>query len=78
MVYDGENTIYMLKGGITIQTAAEILGVSVGTLRGWDRSGKLKARRSKNRYRIYRVAELERFAKKHGTRKRSGTLTLLL
>jgi len=77
MVYDGEIR-YMLTGGVTIQTAAEILGVSVGTLRGWDRSGKLRARRSKNRYRIYRVAELERFAKKHRTKRHSGTLTLLL
>lgn len=68
----------MPKRGVTIQTAAEILGVSVGTLRSWDRSGKLKATRGRNRYRIYRIAELERFAKKHGTKRRSGALTLLL
>ena len=77
MVYD-EKTKYMPKHGVTIQTAAEILGVSVGTLRSWDRSGKLKAKRGRNRYRIYRIAELERFAKKRGTKRHSSTMTLLL
>lgn len=53
----------MEQGYITIKQAAEILGVSVETLRNWDKSGRLKAKRSKNnRYRLYRIFELERFA----------------
>ena len=39
---------------ITIKQAAELLGVSEQTLRRWDKSGKLKARRHPiNGYRLY-------------------------
>jgi PAS domain S-box-containing protein len=44
----------------TVGEAAEFLGVSRATLRNWDRSGKLKARRHpKNGYRIYLHGDLE-------------------
>ncbi len=46
---------------VTIAEAAEILGVAAVTLRRWDESGKLKARRHPmSGYRIYRVKDLER------------------
>lgn len=61
----------MQKGFVTIKSAAEILGVSVETLRNWDKKGKLVAKRDKNGYRIYKISELESFAKKNGL-KRSG------
>ena len=44
-----------------VSQAAHFLGVSTGTLRNWDREGKLKAERNPvNRYRMYRRSELER------------------
>ena len=39
--------------------AAEFIGVSIGTLRNWDRAGKVKALRHPiNGYRLYRRKEL--------------------
>lgn len=55
----------MPKGYITIKQASEILGVSAETLRKWDRSGKLKAHRNpKNRYRLYKIPEIEKLITK--------------
>jgi DNA-binding transcriptional MerR regulator len=46
---------------VTITEAARLLGVSVSTLRNWDRLGKLTPRRHPiNSYRIYDRAEIER------------------
>lgn len=46
---------------ITIAEAASLLGVSISTLRNWDRHGKLTPRRHPiNGYRIYDLAEIER------------------
>lgn len=51
----------MEKGLVTIKSAAEILGVSVETLRNWDRRGILKAKRSpQNGYRLYNISELQK------------------
>lgn len=48
---------------ITIGQAAEILGVSIDTLRRWDESGKLVAiRKGGGTHRYYREKELEIFA----------------
>jgi excisionase family DNA binding protein len=47
---------------LTIGEAAEFLGVSRDTLRRWDRSGNLKARRHPvSRYRLYVKQDLEQF-----------------
>ncbi|MBI2039043.1 MAG: helix-turn-helix domain-containing protein [Candidatus Niyogibacteria bacterium] len=47
---------------LTIKEAAKYLGVSPLTLRNWDRRGKLAATRHPiNGYRLYTLAELERF-----------------
>jgi len=44
---------------LTIGGAASLLGVSVSTLRNWDRGKKLTARRHPiNGYRLYRRTEL--------------------
>ncbi|WP_041865001.1 MerR family DNA-binding transcriptional regulator [Sphingomonas sp. MM-1] len=44
---------------LTITEAAALLGVSVSTLRNWDRQGKLSPRRHPlNGYRIYDRAEI--------------------
>lgn len=58
----------MKKGLITVKEAANIFGVSKQTIRAWDKAGKLKAvRYPMNNYRVYRLVELEKLAKKiHG------------
>lgn len=46
---------------LTISEAARFLGVSASTLRNWDKSGKVKARRHPiNGYRLYLRSELEK------------------
>ena len=67
----------MKKGLVTIQSAAEILGVSVETLRNWDKKGKLKATRDENGYRLYRISELEKFAKDAGLKRPSRKIKLV-
>lgn len=49
---------------VTIAEAASELGVSVSTLRNWDRQGKLTPRRHPiNGYRMYDRAEIVRLKK---------------
>ena len=49
---------------LTIAEAANLLGVSVSTLRNWDRQNKLKPRRHPiNGYRIYDRAEIVQLKK---------------
>jgi excisionase family DNA binding protein len=49
---------------LTIAEAASQLGVSVSTLRNWDRQGKLTPRRHPiNGYRMYDRAEIVRLKK---------------
>ncbi|MFO7166402.1 MAG: helix-turn-helix domain-containing protein [Chloroflexota bacterium] len=49
-----------VKDYLTIKPAAELLGVSVNTLRNWERKGKLVAYRHPiNGYRLYKRADLE-------------------
>jgi excisionase family DNA binding protein len=48
-----------VKPLIPIGEAAKILGVSVNTMRRWDRLGKLVALRTLDGHRRYRRAELE-------------------
>jgi len=66
----------MKAGFVTIRSASEILRVSVETLRNWDQSGKLKAARDKNDYRMYKISELEKFAQASGLRRPKRTLKL--
>lgn len=48
-----------LSDFLTINQAAEFLGVSASTLRNWDRQGKFEAiRHPVNGYRLYRKHEL--------------------
>jgi len=49
-------------GKVRIGGAAEILNVSVQTLRNWEKSGKLTPERSVGRQRYYRIQDLKRFA----------------
>ena len=52
----------MIDGKVRISEAAKILGVSVPTLRNWEKSGKLYAERSVGNQRYYHLAELKKFA----------------
>ena len=46
---------------LTVAEAARLLGVSVSTLRNWDRQGRLVARRHPlNGYRLYDRGSLDR------------------
>ena len=46
---------------LKVNQAARFLGVSVSTLRNWDRQGKLRAVRNPlNGYRLYRPEDLEK------------------
>lgn len=67
----------MKSGYVTIKSAAEILGVSVETLRNWDKSGRLTAKRDKNGYRMYRIPELEKFAEKEGLKRPNKRIRLI-
>lgn len=49
------------KNLLRISEAAHFLGVSINTLRLWDKVGKLKALKSENKHRYYRKEELELF-----------------
>ncbi len=56
---DAKDETVHLSDYLTVSEAAEKLGVSPSTLRNWDRSGKLKARRHPmNGYRLYKYTEL--------------------
>ena len=58
-----------LAAYLTVQDAAQFLGVSPSTLRNWDRTGKLLAHRHPvNGYRLYQKEELRRLL--DGTKKR--------
>ncbi|MDP3956275.1 MAG: MerR family transcriptional regulator [bacterium] len=47
---------------IRIGKAAEILGVTVQTMRNWEKMGKLKANRSAGGQRYYKLQDIQRFA----------------
>ncbi|MBI1888948.1 MAG: MerR family DNA-binding transcriptional regulator [Candidatus Spechtbacteria bacterium] len=49
----------------TVGEAAYILGVTPLTLRNWDKSGKLRARRNPiNNYRVYKFDDVELFLRR--------------
>lgn len=49
-----------LEGYLQIKAAAAMLGVSINTLRNWERAGKLvPIRHPMNGYRLYRTEDLE-------------------
>ena len=55
-----EKIMTMKNTLVTIQKAAEILGVNPETLRRWDNKGKFKAKRHPiNGYRMYDVASVK-------------------
>jgi len=54
----------MPKGFITIKSAAEIVGVSIETLRNWDKQGRLRSKRDpQNGYRLYNISQIQAYLK---------------
>ena len=54
-----------LSDYVKIAEAAEILGVSQGTVRAWARAGKIPMHRNPaNGYRLFKRSDLEDFLKK--------------
>lgn len=54
----------MEKGFVTIKSASEIAGVSIETLRNWDKQGKLKSKRDpQNGYRLYCISQIQDYLK---------------
>jgi excisionase family DNA binding protein len=50
---------------VKVAEAAEILGVSQGTIRTWAEDGKIRMRRNPaNGYRLFRRADLDAFLRK--------------
>ena len=48
------------RNNIKISEAAEFLGVSIDTVRRWDKAGKIKSTRPNGKDRCFSLAELER------------------
>ncbi len=57
---------------MTLGEAAKALGVSVDTLRRWDRTGKLTTQRDSRNRRVVSVAEIERLSSRP-TRHETGS-----
>ncbi|MEK7133224.1 MAG: MerR family DNA-binding transcriptional regulator [Patescibacteria group bacterium] len=69
----------MEKRFLTIKEAAEFLEITPLTLRNWDKSGKLAARRHPiNNYRVYTISELEDFLKHFNLKKRRQIPVILI
>ncbi|MEK7122174.1 MAG: MerR family DNA-binding transcriptional regulator [Patescibacteria group bacterium] len=69
----------MEKRFLTIKEAAEFLEITPLTLRNWDKSGKLAARRHPiNNYRVYTISELEDFLKRFNLKKRRQIPVILI
>ncbi len=66
-----------MKGLLTITDAADKIGVSVDTIRRWEKKGLIKATRGANNYRFFNVNEIKRLHQKvngTGTQKNSYTI----
>ena len=64
VLYNNSKVLNMPKGFVTIKSASEIAGVSIETLRNWDKQGKLKSKRdAKNGYRLYSISHIQDYLK---------------
>ena len=63
----GTQVMAKINEFMTVGEASEYLGVSLTSLRPWDRAGKLNARRHPvSRYRLYLKADLDKFLGEFG------------
>ncbi|MEA2427046.1 MAG: hypothetical protein QOF37_674, partial [Thermoleophilaceae bacterium] len=63
-----------MAGDLSLGDAARALGVSVDTLRRWDRDGKLKTRRDDRNRRRVPAAEVERLRTSPARHRTGATL----
>ncbi len=61
-----------MQGDLSLAEAASAIGVSVDTLRRWDRDGKLRVRRDERNRRRVPASEVERLARRPA-RHRTGS-----
>jgi molybdopterin-binding protein len=61
-----------MPSDLTLGEAATALGVSVDTLRRWDRAGRLRTKRDRRNRRMVPVSEIKRLSGRPG-RHRTGT-----
>lgn len=54
----------MSRRNLTLGDAAQAIGVSVDTLRRWDRSGKLRTQRDERNRRVVSAAEVRRLSER--------------
>ena len=57
----------MPRNTLTAAQAARALGISLDTLRRWDRAGKLRVERDSANRRVVRASEVERLRANRGT-----------
>ena len=57
----------MARDYYNVSEAAKVLGVSVDTLRRWDRTGKIKAERDSANRRVIPASEIDRLRGESGT-----------
>jgi molybdopterin-binding protein len=62
----------MAKRTYTATEAARELGISVDTLRRWDREGRIKTKRDSSNHRLVPLAEIERLRGDGGTQHMSA------
>jgi molybdopterin-binding protein len=62
----------MPKQNLTAAEAARALGISLDTLRRWDRAGKIEVERDEANRRIVRLAEVERLKGGEGSEELSA------
>jgi molybdopterin-binding protein len=62
----------MAKQVYTAAEAAQALGISLDTLRRWDRDGRIKTRRDKSNRRVVSAKEIERLRGDDGTQHMSA------
>ncbi len=53
-----------MDGFVTVNDAADTLGVSIDTIRRWEKKGLIKARRSPQNYRLFNLEEIKRVQNK--------------
>lgn len=66
-----------MDGFVTVNEAAEKIGVSEDTIRRWEKKGLIKGIRSKNNYRLFNIAEIERIHNKLFNNYASNNFTIL-
>ena len=66
-----------MNGMLTISQAADEIGVSIDTIRRWEKKGLIKGTRSENNYRLFNIEEVKRIHDKLSGAVRSNNYKIL-